>query len=464
MKKLMLFLIAIIMLFPCCISIGSAESLFDQIMSQPDAEKEETAGLLDFDDFMADFTYYCDAWGATFDPTKKKTVKNDGDEVTVILDSVMFVVGNGANGKHPLKQVSVLYGSEDGQITYNETVKIISVIASLDYERPGTAAERSSLLTQITDSLSAEMDSAVRLAQMGISLPLLMSTKEHSYLYSYSEETGYAFVAVINTEQENDASEEESEAKEDIKDEDKIPVEIVDVAVGKNAGITVKNNRDWIVTEVSFRIRYYDKDGKYILTDNADDPVNNDIATLTIPIDDGGLIHRQSIEANATGVPPLVAADRVDLAVSGFKTDEGLFYYTPESDLDWYSSESGYLSKWKGHITQKNYFDEWFADGKQFSLGIIVDYVYPEFEEFYGVDQCGYLITKVTEGSILDQKGVQPGDVLYKCNDWLWSDDPLTIDRAKHELIGGKDMTLLFARGKETITVIVTPEDIRAGS
>ena len=122
------------------------------------------------------------------------------------------------------------------------------------------------------------------------------------------------------------------------------------------------------------------------------------------------------------------------------------------------------LSKWKGHITQKNYFDEWFADGKQFSLGIIVDYVYPEFEEFYGVDQCGYLITKVTEGSILDQKGVQPGDVLYKCNDWLWSDDPLTIDRAKHELIGGKDMTLLFARGKETITVIVTPEDIRAGS
>ena len=301
MKKLMLFLIAIIMLFPCCISIGSAESLFDQIMSQPDAEKEETAGLLDFDDFMADFTYYCDAWGATFDPTKKKTVKNDEDEVTVILDSVMFVVGNGANGKHPLKQVSVLYGSEDGQITYNETVKIISVIASLDYERPGTAAERSSLLTQITDSLSAEMDSAVRLAQMGISLQLLMSTK--------------------------------------------IPVEIVDVAVGKNAGITVKNNRDWIVTEVSFRIRYYDKDGKYILTDNADDPVNNDIATLTIPIDDGGLIHRQSIEANATGVPPLVAADRVDLAVSGFKTDEGLFYYTPESDLDWYSSESGYLRK-----------------------------------------------------------------------------------------------------------------------
>ena len=466
MKKLMLFLIAAIMLFPCCIFIGSAESLFDQIMSQPDAEEKETAGLLDFDDFMADFTYYCDAWGATFDPTKKKTVKNDEDEVTVILDGVMFVVGNDADGKHPLKQVSVLYGSEDGQITYNETVKIISVIASLDYERPGTAAERSSLLTKITDSLSAEMDSAVRLAQMGISLPLLMSTKEHSYLYSYSEENGYAFVAVINTEQENDeqkndVSEEKSETKEDIKDEDKIPVEIMDVAVGKNAHIKVKNNRETVLTQITFRVRYYDKEDNYILTDDASVPVKSDYASMSMDIDDGGLVYRQSIVADTSLVPLFVAAYRVDVAVSGYKTEEGRTFYSPEAYLYWYSSENGYPEKLKYNFTNKDFFDEWFEDGKQFSLGIFVNYVYPELVEGYNVDQCGYLIAEVVKDGLLDKKGVQVGDVLYKCNDWLWVDDPMTLERAKHELIEGKDMTLLFARGKETITVVVTPEDIK---
>ena len=50
---------------------------------------------------------------------------------------------------------------------------------------------------------------------------------------------------------------------------------------------------------------------------------------------------------------------------------------------------------------------------------------------------------------------------LLNKSDWLWFDDPLTLDRAKHELIEGKDMTLLFARDKETITVVVTPEDIK---
>ena len=464
MKKVMLFLIAI-MLFFYCISVGSAESLFDQIMSQPDAEEEETAGLLDFDDFMADFTYYCDAWGATFDPTKKKTVKNDEDEVTIILDGVMFVVGNDADGKHPLKQVSVLYGSEDGQITYNETVKIISMIASLDYERPGTAAERSSLLTKITDSLSAEMDSAVRLAQIGISLPLLMSTKEHSYLYSYSEENGYAFVAVINTEQENneqnDASEEKSEAQEGIKDEDKIPVEIVDVAVGENAYIKVKNNRETVLTQISFRVRYYDKEGNYILTDDADVPVKSDYSSMSMDIDDGGLIYRQSIVADTSLVPLFVAADRVDVAISGYKTEEGRTFYSPEAFLYWYSSENGYPEKLRYDFTNKDFFDEWFEDGKQFSLGIFVNYVYPELAEGYSVDQCGYLIAEVVKDGLLDKKGVQVGDVLYKSNDWLWVDDPMTLERAKHELIEGKDMTLLFARGKETITVVVTPEDIK---
>ncbi len=445
----------------------SKASSFDDIMSQPDSDMEDVAAsYLEFDDFLADFQYYCKAWDGSFDTSKKQTQTLDDGRIVLQLDGVTFWVKVEDN-RHEITQISVKFGDpkNEHKADYSMLVKVDAVIATLEYKKPLTSAERSSILSSITNDFQQYVEPAVKYARTLGSFPVTFYNSKYSYAVTFSETESYDLVIVIsnNTQSNSEAGKpkQREEPEKEVKDDDKVQIEITAVTVGKDASITVKNNRDWIVTEVSFRIRYYDKDGNYILTDNVSDPVNNDIATLTIPIDDGGLIYRQSVVANATGVPPLVAADRVDLAVSGFKTDEGLIYYTSESDLDWYSSESGYLNKWKGSITQKNYFDKWFADGKQFSLGIYTDYVYPEFEEYYGVDQCGYLIAKVEEGSILDKKGVLPGDVLYKCNDWLWSDDPLTIDRAKHELIEGKNMTLLFARGKDTITVIVTPEDIQ---
>lgn len=466
MQRIQIRLLSLVLLFVSAFSLSKASS-FNEIISQPDYEEQkQTSDYLEFDDFLTEFQYYCNAWDGSFDTSKKQTKTLDDGRIVLQLDGVTFWVKVEDN-RHEITQISVKFGDpkNEHKADYSMLVKVDAVIATLEYKKPLTSAERSSILSSITNDFQLYVEPAVKYARTLGSFPVTFYNSKYSYAVTFSETESYDLVIVIsdNTQSNSEAEKpkQREEPEKEVKDDDKVQIEITEVAVGKDASITAKNNRDWIVTEISFRIRYYDKDGKYILTDNADDPVNNDIATLTIPIDDGGLIHRQSIEANATGVPPFVAADRVDLAVSGFKTDEGLVYYTPESDLDWYSSESGYLNKWKGHITQKNYFDEWFADGKQFSLGIYTDYVYPEFEEYYGVDQCGYLIAKVEDGSILDKKGVHAGDVLYKCNDWLWSDDPLTLDRAKHELIEGRDMTLLFARDKETITVVVTPEDIK---
>lgn len=456
----------LVLLFVFVLSLSKASS-FDEIISQPDYEEQnQTSDYLEFDDFLVDFQYYCKAWDGSFDTSKKQTQTLDDGRIVLQLDGVTFWLKVEDN-RHEITQISVKFGDpkNEHKADYSMLVKVDAAIATLEYKKPLTTAERSSMLSSITTDFQLYVEPAVKYARTLGSFPVTFYNSKYSYAVTFSETESYDLIIVISNDAQSSSETESSKQKEkvekEVKDDDKVQIEITAVTVGKDASITVKNNRDWIVTEVSFRIRYYDKDGNYILTDNAADPVNNDIATLIIPIDDGGLIYRQSVVANATGVPPMVSAHKVDIAVSGFKLSDGLEYYTAESDLDWYSSDEGYLNKWKGSITQKNYFDEWFADGKSFSLGIYVDYVYPEFMEYYGVNQCGYLITTVKNDSLLEKKGVMPGDVLYKCNNWLWVDDPLTLDRAKHELIEGKDMTLLFARGKETITVVVTPEDIK---
>lgn len=456
----------LVLLFVFVLSLSKASS-FDEIISQPDYEEQnQTSDYLEFDDFLVDFQYYCKAWDGSFDTSKKQTQTLDDGRIVLQLDGVTFWLKVEDN-RHEITQISVKFGDpkNEHKADYSMLVKVDAAIATLEYKKPLTTAERSSMLSSITTDFQLYVEPAVKYARTLGSFPVTFYNSKYSYAVTFSETESYDLIIVISNDAQSSSETESSKQKEkvekEVKDDDKVQIEITAVTVGKDASITVKNNRDWIVTEVSFRIRYYDKDGNYILTDNAADPVNNDIATLIIPIDDGGLIYRQSVVANATGVPPMVSAHKVDIAVSGFKLSDGLEYYTAESDLDWYSSDEGYLNKWKGSITQKNYFDEWFADGKSLSLGIYVDYVYPEFMEYYGVNQCGYLITTVKNDSLLEKKGVMPGDVLYKCNNWLWVDDPLTLDRAKHELIEGKDMTLLFARGKETITVVVTPEDIK---
>lgn len=463
MRRFQTSFVSLLLIFALTSVFSTATaSSFDDIMNLPDYEESENdSEYLEFDDFLVAFQSYCKAWQASFDTTKKQSKTLDDGTIVLQLDGVTFWL-KVEEDRHEITQVSVKLGDPKNayKAEYSMLVKVYALIASLDYKQPATSAERSSILSSVMDAFQQNVEPAVKYAQTLGNFPVVFDNSHYSYAVTFSESEGYDFIAVIAKTKKKDSEEK----KENTDDSEKIPIEITAVEVGENATFTVKNNKDETLTEISFRVRYYDKDGHYILSDYPDSsPVNTQISTLTLPIDDGGLIKNQSIVINATSIPPFVAADKVDIAVAGYKKEDGITFNSSESLLYWYSSDGGYQGKRAYGFSNQDYFDEWFAEGKKISLGINVDYVYPEYMDYYGVDQCGYLIVKVREGSILDKKGVKVGDVLYSSNGQTWYNNPTILDRAKWELVDGKDVTFELLRGKETITVNISPSEVSDG-
>ena len=443
------------------LSISTAiASSFDDIMNLPDYEETgNSSDYLEFDDFLVDFQYYCKSWQASFNTSKKQSKTLEDGSIVLQLDGVTFWL-KVTDDRHEITQIAVKLGDPQNayKADYSMLVKVYALIATLDYKKPNTSAERSSVLSSVMADFQQNVEPAVKYAQTLGSFPVVFNNSHYSYAVTFSEDEGYDFIAVITDTKNSDIPEKQSEAQPD--DTEKIPIEITGIKMGKEASFRVKNNKNETLTEISFRVRYL-KDGEYILTDDAASySVNPQISTFTVSIDDGGLIKNQSIVLDTSDLTPFVNADEVDIAVSGYKQEDGVLFASTEPLLYWYSSNDGYPDKRAYGFSNQNYFDEWFAEGKKFSLGIYVEQIYPEYMSYFGVDQCGYLITEIVEGSISEQKGIKVGDILYACNDIKWYDDPNTIDRAKYYLTEGKDMTISLLRGSETITVTISPSDI----
>lgn len=441
----------------------AAASSFDDIMGLPDYEESDgSPEYLEFDDFLADFQSYCRSWQASFDTSKKQTKTLDDGSIVLQLDGVSFWV-KVTGDRHEISQVSVKLGDPNNayKIDYNMLVKAYALIATLEYKKPTTSAERSSVLSSVMNDFQQNVEPAVKFSQTLGSFPVAFDNSHYSYAVTFSESEGYDFLAKIEgSSTTDDKNKQSGEKTEDKNDSEKIPVEITAVEVGKNASFKIKNNMDETLTEITLRVRYYDKDGKHILTDGFGSPVTTQISKLTLPMGEGGLIKNQSIVMDATPVPPFVTADRVEIAIAGYKKEDGTTFYSPEMSLYWYSSDKGYQDEFVYGFSNQDYFDEWFADGKKISLGIAVDFVYPEFMDYYGVNQCGFLVANVGNDSVLGKKGVKAGDVIWASNGQKWVDNPTILDRAKWELVTGKDVTLELVRGEENITVTISPSEV----
>ena len=462
MKRLSLLSILILLIIVMTFSAATASS-FDDIISQPDSEGADVeASYLEFDDFLADFQYYCKAWDGSFDTSKKQTKTLDDGRIVLQLDGVTFWI-DVIDDRHEITQISVRLGDpkNDNKADYSMLVKADAMIATLEYKRPTTSAERSSILSSVLNDFQQHVEPAIKYASLAGSFPVTFYNSKYSYSVTYSEGESYALVVVISSKSKTENRNQNNEKTKETK-EKKIPIEITAIEVGSRASFKVKNNMEETVTELYFRIRYYDKDGHIILSDEPNKtPVNSKISSLSMTISDGGLIKNQTVVVDATDILPFVIADRVDIAVSGYKKEDGITFEADELFLCWYSSDGGYPEKKSYGFGNSDYFAEWFAPGKKISLGITVDTCYPEYTDYYGVNESGFLIVTVHEGSIMDKKGVKPGDVLYACCDQKWYNNRTVLDRAKWELTEGKDVKFEFARGKETITIVVTPEDIK---
>lgn len=465
MKRLHVRSCSVLILLALTLFSTAIASSFDDIMSLPDYEESENySDYLEFDYFLADFQSYCKSWQASFDTNKKQTKTLDDGSIVLQLDGVSFWV-KVTDDRHEITQISVKLGDPNNayKIDYNMMVKAYALIATLEYKKPTTSAERSSVLSSVMNDFEQNVEPAVSFAKTMGGFPVVFNNSSFSYAVTFSETEGYDFLVSTerNTQPAEKAESSSDIPKEEVTEASVIPVEITKLVVGNEASFTAKNNTEQVVNEIELRIRYYDENGEYILSDETVDssPVNPRIATLSLPVD-GGLIKQQSIVANASFIHPLVIAAKADIAVAGYTTADGTVYKAPESLLCWFSSDGHYLSPTEYHaFLNTSRYNDMIEKSRTISLGIFTEMVYTEFRDYYGFDQCGYLISKLSDDSVFKGKGIEVGDLLYSCNNSRWYDDPIAIERAKAELAKGKEASFKFLRGKEIISVVVSPSD-----
>lgn len=239
------------------------------------------------------------------------------------------------------------------------------------------------------------------------------------------------------------------------------PVYITGVDIGNEAAIHAKNNTGESIKEIGFRARYYDADGNLIFLDSeefSEDGYYLNAASLNVeyPIEAG-----QTMNLICADVEQFAKASRVEIAFKYYVTDGGNYYLVPERYLNWYSSETrrfidNSMLEYLYSVPDQKMLD----DSKTFMLGIFDATIYPEFKEHYSFDYIGSYIFSVDDGSVFAQLGIEPGDIILKCDGVSYLDDDYTLERAKAKLANGKSVEIELARGSEKFTVSITPEMI----
>lgn len=412
-----------------------ADSLFDEIMALPDAETEQEDSTVDFDSFINDFSYYCESWGDSFDKTDKQTIKNDESETVIVLDGVEFDIAKGDGNPHPINWISVDLGKD--KTDYSSTVKMLAVIAVIEFGLPDSAAERSLILNQIKSECDEGMELAFSMAKYDVPMPSFYPSKEHCYTIEYDEDEGYRFVAILTDENEENAQE--------------IPIEIISATAGESAMFAARNKGDEPIAEITFRIRGYDSDGNYINIGTEDQTgALNNMNLFTAPFDDNSLKPGACFHADLSIGKQAALSDNVELAVQGYKTEDGSSYAIPESQLHWFSSKNGYEDGSTGSFSYEYPPQSIFEKGGSFNMGVSTESVFPEDPQ----EVTGYLIDGIGDG-FMASYDVQVGDVIYGANGILIHDDPFAVEKAKAEYADGKDIVLMIKRGEALMDVTI---------
>ena len=160
------------------LSISTAiASSFDDIMNLPDYEETGNASdYLEFNDFLVDFQYYCKSWQASFNTSKKQSKTLEDGSIVLQLDGVTFWL-KVTDDRHEITQIAVKLGDPQNayKADYSMLVKVYALIATLDYKKPNTSAERSSVLSSVMADFQQNVEPAVKYAQTLGSFPVVFN-------------------------------------------------------------------------------------------------------------------------------------------------------------------------------------------------------------------------------------------------------------------------------------------------
>lgn len=243
-----------------------------------------------------------------------------------------------------------------------------------------------------------------------------------------------------------------------------LPVEIIRVTPGKDAGFVMRNRGTDEITSLSFRIRGTDEEGKPVSFPAGDAEAggegslnvalyNAHITSVVLP----GDIRDIRIENGYQSA----FSSTLEIALQQYTTLDGKTYRVPESQLCWFSSRDGYAAAAPCSFRYDYPDASVFRKSYSFSLGVSIERIYPEMTEARRVSKAGYLVTGI-RGGILAGREIQVGDLIWAVNGIPIVEDPCAMEKAKASLTDGAEMTLSLLREDQPMELLVTYGDLIA--
>lgn len=229
--------------------------------------------------------------------------------------------------------------------------------------------------------------------------------------------------------------------------------------VGKRYGYTssdikVRNNTGTYIDEVGVRLRFIDKYGKQIFLDT-NTPKGYDSEypalyyTLNASLKNGSIA---TLSDTYAGYPN---ASTLLVAICYFKTNDGTEHYIPESQLYWFSSDSGYMGFPSSKSNYRTPTSSEMAKSNSFKFGIIAAKFYKEYTARAFYQNAGILVREVDSGLLAEQSGIKVDDLIVSMNGVKFVDDPFMVEKAKIAMANGQEVSCVVERNNELFTLTI---------
>ena len=232
----------------------------------------------------------------------------------------------------------------------------------------------------------------------------------------------------------------------------KLPsVLVTKVSFGSTTKVTVTNNLDVTVDEVSIRVFPYDENGEVFLTLSSGDA---DYYTLACPFPINKKI--------APGKSQTFALDTSNIAcynvktasacITQYHTSDGFRYDFAANQL-YFMHSDGTVQYQEDESDPNSMSDEDIEKSLEVSFGITTGTIYPWISDAYA-KHAGDILLDVESESTFDRAGLKKNDILLAFDEETISGEN-TYDRAKLRMLGGEQVVVHYWRSNQECTTTI---------
>ncbi len=141
------------------------------------------------------------------------------------------------------------------------------------------------------------------------------------------------------------------------------------------------------------------------------------------------------------------AVDHAEIALSHLRFSDGSVLELSDADDACYPTETGsYLDAHDGTAVNAYPGDALLEAERSFLLGLTEMSLHARDAEHYGYHSGGKYVLEVVPGSLSDQAGLRPGDLIVAVDGKRWTDDRYIIERGKAAMAEGDAVTFTVER------------------